>query len=690
MTFLKLLLHVIILSANYLILCQASNGKTQIERTDDIDRLKKILRTKKNVLILYKYSPADDNCKKVMGLFDSIADSIYGKSTLAIVDCQSDSGRKTCKKMKATGPKPYLLYHYNNGVFNKEYDRSLTEASLRRFLADPTSDMPWEEQEDAQDILHVPDAKAWRKILNNHGLPILAMFYAPWCGYCKRLKPEFSAAASSVKSKAILAALDVTRSELYELQSIYNISGFPTLLYFEEGKLKLPFSGQQTKDGIVSWLQNPTPAASNAGVVEEKSWSEEESDVVHLTDETFPAITSAHKSVLVMFYAPWCGHCKTMKPAYVEAAKTLKDQKVDGILAAVDATKEKTTAEKYQISGFPSVKFFQSGVFMWDFKERTKDAIVSFMKDPKQPPPSQSSETSWTDDDSQKDVVQLTTENFKVELKKRKHALVMFYAPWCGHCKQAKPEFGLAASHFKDDFKVIFATVDCSATENLAVCKGQNVQGFPTIKYFHYFKESEVYFGGRLASDFIGYIEAQSGSLATEPPQTSEPSAGTLPGEEAFPEITTPVEGEDDAAADLESWGDVVELTEDNYERVMNAYERILVMFHSPTCRFCLEDKPEFKAAATRVKKRTDVALAEMDCSKFNSRCWEFRVAGYPSMFLFDKTKYVDIHRGYPNRENLVRTVLQHLIKKQQQPQEEGVDSESQPPASSKFDKNEL
>ena len=60
--------------------------------------------------------------------------------------------------------------------------------------------------------------------------------------------------------------------------------------------------------------------------------------------------------VQVEFYAPWCGHCKSLKGPYAEAATTLKELDVAGglMLAKVDATVEKTVATEYDIKGFPS------------------------------------------------------------------------------------------------------------------------------------------------------------------------------------------------------------------------------------------------------------------------------------------------------------------------------------------------
>ncbi|MED6265431.1 Protein disulfide-isomerase A5 [Characodon lateralis] len=124
-----------------------------------------------------------------------------------------------------------------------------------------------------------------------------------------------------------------------------------------------------------------------------------------------------------------CGHCKKMKPEYDEAAEVLnKDTDSPGVLAAVDATVHKAVGDRYKISGFPTVKYFEKGDEKYTLPHlRSKNKIIEFMHNPQAPPPP---EQSWEDKPSS--VSHLGSEDFREALKKKKHALVMFYAP----CKE--------------------------------------------------------------------------------------------------------------------------------------------------------------------------------------------------------------------------------------------------------------
>jgi len=80
-----------------------------------------------------------------------------------------------------------------------------------------------------------------------------------------------------------------------------------------------------------------------------------------LTKSNFDGIAlDTSKDVLVEFYAPWCGHCKRLEPVYEKVAKTFENEK-KCVVAKVDADSEKDLGSKYEVSGFPTIKFFSKG-----------------------------------------------------------------------------------------------------------------------------------------------------------------------------------------------------------------------------------------------------------------------------------------------------------------------------------------
>jgi len=80
-------------------------------------------------------------------------------------------------------------------------------------------------------------------------------FYAPWCGHCKSLAPEYEKAAAALRKTmpdVVLAKCDATENEIPD----YPVQGFPTLGWFPtDNKVGVEYEGPREADGIIEWVK---------------------------------------------------------------------------------------------------------------------------------------------------------------------------------------------------------------------------------------------------------------------------------------------------------------------------------------------------------------------------------------------------------------------------------------------------
>uniref|UniRef100_A0A8C4THV5 Protein disulfide-isomerase n=1 Tax=Erpetoichthys calabaricus TaxID=27687 RepID=A0A8C4THV5_ERPCA len=110
----------------------------------------------------------------------------------------------------------------------------------------------------ASDVLEYTDDDFESRV-GEHDM-ILVEFFAPWCGHCKRLAPEYESAATRLKGIVPLAKVDCTAST--NVCNKYGVSGYPTLKIFRDGEDSGSYDGPRTADGIVSHLKKQAGPAS--------------------------------------------------------------------------------------------------------------------------------------------------------------------------------------------------------------------------------------------------------------------------------------------------------------------------------------------------------------------------------------------------------------------------------------------
>ncbi|EGR27903.1 protein disulfide isomerase family protein, putative [Ichthyophthirius multifiliis] len=197
----------------------------------------------------------------------------------------------------------------------------------------------------------------------------LVEFYAPWCGHCKNLAPEWEKAAIALKGYAKIGAVDMTQEQ--EVGSPYDIKGFPTIKFFVGNKQSpQDYNGGRTAKDIITFLFNEQKKVAlnrlkspkqqqannesnkNNSSNQQDSGTQTDGDVIVLTNDNFEELVlKSQEAWFIKFYAPWCGHCKSLQPEWENQQLIQKEKKLM-LLNQIPL---------YQVNGYPTLKFFPPG-----------------------------------------------------------------------------------------------------------------------------------------------------------------------------------------------------------------------------------------------------------------------------------------------------------------------------------------
>lgn len=99
----------------------------------------------------------------------------------------------------------------------------------------------------------VDDPAAFQAMAQGSPLPIVIDFWAPWCGPCRMMAPEFEKAAALAAGQAIFAK--VNTDEQQAIASQFRIQGIPAFALLKGGKLIAQTSGFQPAQQLLAWMR---------------------------------------------------------------------------------------------------------------------------------------------------------------------------------------------------------------------------------------------------------------------------------------------------------------------------------------------------------------------------------------------------------------------------------------------------
>lgn len=218
-------------------------------------------------------------------------------------------------------------------------------------FAGPTMKIKWEDFR--SDVLVLNENNFDATIAANE--EVMVEFYAPWCGHCQRLKPEYDIAAKQLKYNSppiYIAKVDCIVNK--DLCKKYDITGYPTLKIFTADGESSKYDGPLKAEGIVSKMLHEANS---------EPLPEEQGDLKYIVQKNFnELVLESDADVFVKFYAPWCGHCKSMAPAWEELATKYKDDS-SIIIGHFDATANDLLLDQYKelVKGYPSLLWIPKG-----------------------------------------------------------------------------------------------------------------------------------------------------------------------------------------------------------------------------------------------------------------------------------------------------------------------------------------
>ncbi|KAF4080284.1 hypothetical protein AMELA_G00168660 [Ameiurus melas] len=413
---------------------------------------------------------------------------------------------------------------------------------------------------------------------------ILVEFYAPWCGHCKALAPEYAKAAGILKGEGSTIRLGkVDATEETELAQEFGVRGYPTIKFFKGGEKTTPkeYTAGRQADDMVNWLKKKTgPAATK------------------LSEVTQAESLIADNEVAVI------GFFKDVESdgakAFIKAAEAIDD-------IPFGITSEDAVFSKFEVTkdGVVLFKKFDEGRNTFD-GELSKENLLSFIKSNQLPLVIEFTE-------------QTAPKIFGGDIKSH----ILLFVPKASEDFQEKLDhFKKAAEGFKG--KILFIFIDSVVEDNQRILEffGLKKEECPALRLITLEDEMTKYkpeSSEITAENIITFC-----TLFTEGKLKPHLMSQDIP----------------------EDWdkNPVRILVGKNFEEVVfDAAKNVFVEFYAPWCGHCKQLAPIWDQLGEKYKDHADIVVAKMDSTA--NEIETVKVHSFPTLKFFpagDDRKIID------------------------------------------------
>jgi len=176
------------------------------------------------------------------------------KDTVIVkINCDAESA--VCQKYGVKGY-PTLKWFDKGSKDPIDYDAGRTADDLVKYVNKKDSNARIRIVKAPSNVIDL-DNSNFDRIVKDSNKDVLVEFYAPWCGHCKKLVPDYEKTANAFRNEKNIVVAKVDADAHKELGSRFGVTGFPTIKFFpRDDKDGVDYNSGRDAESFINFLND--------------------------------------------------------------------------------------------------------------------------------------------------------------------------------------------------------------------------------------------------------------------------------------------------------------------------------------------------------------------------------------------------------------------------------------------------